>query len=239
MSEPVRAPIRVLFGDALLVAVDKPAGMAMHPGTGHESGTVVQWARDLLGGPRWGPAPVHRLDLETSGVALLALRPDAAQALGRQFEAGEVQKAYVALVKGRTHDRGTIRVPLIQRRADPRRGPRQERREALTRYRTLARGRGVSLVLAEPATGITHQIRRHFAHIGHPLAGDERWGDRRFDTWLRTEHGLTRIFLHCARLGFRHPATGRPEVLRAPLPAELLAALESLGIAEPSLEEIP
>lgn len=227
-----RDPIRVLFSDAMLLAVDKPAGMAMHPGTGHESGTLIEWAATLLGNPRWGPAPVHRLDIETSGVAVLAVRPDAAEAVGRQFEAGEVAKAYVTLVKGHTHERGTIQLPLIRRRADVRWGPRKDRRDAVTRYRTLARARGVSVVLAEPETGITHQIRRHFAHIGHPVAGDARWGDRRFNTWLRAEHGLGRMFLHSAWLRFRHPATSRPLLLRAPLPASLSGVLVSLGVPD-------
>ncbi len=226
------SPLRILFRDAHILVLDKPSGMAMHRGTGHEEGTILDEARRLVTGPPRGPFPVHRLDLTTSGAVILAVTSEAAAHLSRQFEEGQVGKRYLALVKGRAHDKGQVKIPLWKRRADPGKAPRQDLRPALTRYRTLLRGRGVSLLEAVPVTGLPHQIRRHFRHIGHPIAGDDRWGDRLFNTWLAKEKGLSRCFLHCTSLSIRHPFTGEPLTFSSPLPEELEGVLLSLNLQE-------
>ncbi len=227
---PLRAfaediPLEILYEDDELVVVNKPAGMAVHAGAGRDAGTLVN---ALLG--RFGalsgasgeirPAIVHRLDRQTSGVLLVARTDQAHRALAAQFQAREVSKTYLALVHGRVEaERGRIAAPIARDLKRRRRMTSRRRggREALTEFRVLRRLPRFTLLEVTIHTGRTHQIRVHLAAEGHPVAGDTLYG---------APGGLLgRNFLHAARIGFRHPADGRPMEFSAPLPAELQAFL--------------
>ena len=228
-------PIRVVHADAHLVAADKPAGMPSHPLKPGETGTA---ANALVGRfpelAAVGPAAregglVHRLDTDTSGL-LLAARTDAAHAMLRQqFAARTVEKGYLALVAGELHAGGEIDAPLAHDPNDARKvraatdaewAEAHGARPALTRFSPIERHSGFTLVEVEIATGVLHQIRAHLAFIGHPLAGDALYGGPELP-------GLTRHFLHAARLGFQHPDGTRPR-LDSPLPDDLASVLRSL-----------
>lgn len=243
----------ILFEDHHLLAINKPAGLVVHAGTGHEAG-LVELLRLFLqaraGGKKqkYEVAPIHRLDRDTSGIVLIGKTEAALRKMARVFEHGEVEKHYLVLCKGKAHKKGKIDVPLLTRPSPkaqaalrrelealaedgmgvgnvPTGQPLKE--EALTLYRRVSFVRGLSLLLVHPKTGRMHQIRRHLKAIGHPLAGDDRWGDVRFNRFL--EHrGLKRPFIHAASLSFLHPITGEPVLLRAPLPLELEQVLQRL-----------
>ena len=235
---PVPQPelaIRIVHADEHIVVADKPPGMPSHPLKPQETGTA---ANALVGRfpelARVGPALregglVHRLDGDTSGL-LLAARTDAAHtALRAQFAARTVEKGYLALVAGELQAGGEIAVPLahdpqdsrrVRAASDPGWAGAHGARPALTRFEPRERRRGFTLVDVEIATGVMHQIRAHLAFIGHPLAGDELYGGPRLA-------GLSRHFLHAARLGFAHPEGGRA-LFESPIPADLSAVLASL-----------
>ncbi len=266
MSCTMPEPIRILFEDHHLIAIDKPAGMVVHRGTGHHAG-LVEKLREVLGQRPGGAreasivAPVHRLDRETSGVVMFGKTEAGLRKMARLFESGEIEKNYLVLCKGVTHKKGRITIPLLARpRAD--RAPRDKQEhwddeeersllppdvsaesvafeplgedkkllEALTTYRKLIQVPGLSLLVVQPRTGRTHQIRRHLRSIGHPVAGDVRWGDPRCNRFL-AHHQLTRPFIHAAMLSFPHPITRAPMTLWAPLPTLLQEVLASLGFA--------
>lgn len=202
-------PLPILHRDADLVAIDKPAGLLVHPSAldAHEERTAVQLLQHQLGERLH---PLHRLDKATSGVLLFARTPQAARHWGLAFEAGEIRKRYVALVRGWPQDQGEIDYPLARDPELPSAG--QPRVPAATRYRRLAcfdwpfsaDGRHPSsryaLVDIEPLTGRRHQIRRHFKHIAHPLVGDTTHGkgahNRAVAQWL----GVQRLWLHAAAI---------------------------------------
>jgi tRNA pseudouridine65 synthase len=197
--------LRILHHDDELVAIDKPAGLLVHPSAldAHAERTALQMLRNQLGERLW---PLHRLDKATSGVLLFARNAEAARRWGMAFEAGEVRKAYVALVRGWPGERGQIDYPLARDPELPSAG--QARLDAVTRFERLALfdwpfsvdGRHPSsryaLVQVEPLTGRRHQIRRHFKHIAHPLVGDTTHGkgahNRAVAKWL----GIDRLWLH-------------------------------------------
>lgn len=235
-------PLAVLHEDEWLLALDKPAGMAMHPLRPGETGTLANavLARfpDVAGASDEARCPglVHRLDRETSGVVLWARRPEAFAALRAQLAARSVEKRYWALVEGEVEGEGELAVPLAHEPGDARRmlaTPYPAEAEklgalpAVTRWRALARGGGATLVEALIPTGVMHQIRVHFSFAGHPVLGDQLYGGRPLD-------GLERHFLHALSLGFDHPEDGRRVTLTAPLPPELEAALSARGIARPA-----
>ena len=215
--------MRILHQDAELVAVDKPAGLLVHPSAldAHEAVTALALLREQLGEPVW---PLHRLDKPTSGVLLFARTREAAGAWGAAFEAGQVRKRYLALVRGWPAESGEIDQPLARDPERPSAG--QERIAALTRYRRLAvfewpfsaeprhPTSRYALVEIEPLTGRRHQIRRHFKHIAHPLVGDTTHGksthNRAVAAWL----GMSRLWLHALRIEL----PGRPAVEAAPGP---------------------
>jgi tRNA pseudouridine65 synthase len=207
----------VLYRDEHLVAVHKPAGLLVHRNAhaGREP-FLVQLLRDQLGQRVY---PVHRLDRPTSGLMIMAMTPEAASDLARQFAGRSVGKTYVAVVRGFTEERGTIDAPLIAES-----GAKQE---ALTRYERLDTmelplpvGRYAtarfSLVLVTPLTGRTHQIRRHFAHIRHPVIGDVLRGDSRQNRFFREHFGCHRLLLASVTVHFRHPVTDEPMRLTCP-----------------------
>ncbi len=227
-------PLNVVYEDDYLVVVDKPAGMVVHPAPGHTEGTLVNavLARypELASSGDDRPGIVHRLDRDTSGLIVVARSDKVRRALQRQFQQHTVQKVYLALLHGALQPNwGRIEAPLGR---DPHHRQRVAvlpgGREAVTEYHVVEvfRAPGTSgdltLVTAEPKTGRTHQIRVHFASIGHPVVGDRTYGHR------RAPLQPARQFLHAWRLGFEHPVTGRRLELEAPLPADLASVLESL-----------
>lgn len=227
------APLTVLHADALLVAVDKPAGWPSHPLLPDERGTVVNAlvARypelpDASEDPREGGL-VHRLDTETSGVLLAARTRPAWEAVRAAFDRREVDKRYLAAVSGPLADAGEIDLPLRHRADHVEPAPAGGGREASSRFRVLSRKGDLSLVEVRILTGVLHQIRAHLAAIGAPVLGDALYGGRPVP-------GLERFFLHAASLGLEHPGTGRPITFDAPLPPELGAALGTLGLSPPS-----
>ncbi len=233
---PLRAeaedlPFEVLYEDADVIAVNKPAGMAVHAGAGTHSGTLVnallyRYGKLAETGEPLRPGIVHRLDKLTSGVLLVARTEGAHRSLANQFAGREVEKVYLALVRGELKDeRGEIRLPITR---DPvhrtRMTARLSRgRDAVTWWRRLRRYKGFTLVEARIGTGRTHQIRAHFAAIGHPVAGDRLYG--------AAPHPSGRFFLHSNRIRFLSPTTSQSGEVTAPLARELdqwLGELEAL-----------
>lgn len=224
------APPRLVHVDERLAVIDKPAGLIVHPAPGHSGPTLVDVLGDLLGGGEPGrPGIVHRLDRDTSGLMLVARDPDAHRRLAAMIKRHEVERAYLALVEGRPRSRtGTIDAPLGRdHRAPERRAVRgRGAREARTHFTVLETLAGDSLVEARLETGRTHQVRAHLAAIGHPVAGDPRYGEL-------GRHGLARQFLHSARLGFEHPFGGERLVFESDLPEDLAEALARAATPRP------
>jgi 23S rRNA pseudouridine955/2504/2580 synthase len=218
--------LAVLYEDDALLAIDKPAGLAVHGGSGVSYG-LIERLRAERSESRFLEL-VHRLDRDTSGVLLIAKKRSALTALHEQLRAGEVDKRYLVLVRGRWRDaKRAVRLPL--HRFSTREGERRVRvdesgREAETVfYRRNVWPRhdpAISLLEAELRTGRTHQIRVHLAHLGFPLAGDDKYGDYSWNRLLAKE-GLRRMFLHAARIGFAHPESGVACIVESPMPAEL------------------
>ena len=239
----VTVTFQVLHEDADLLAVDKPAGLAAHPGTGIEGATMVEMARAYLEVPantppqEFKPSPAHRLDRETSGIILVAKNRKTMVRLTEIFTSGEaVSKSYLTLAKGKMpRDVGTIDLPLSEHeqsgKSKAMRGVNFQ--EALTRWKVLASMKEASLLQVAIETGRTHQIRRHLEAVGHPVAGDKRYGDFPFNHAARTRWGLKRMFLHAWKLALPHPTTGERLSLTAPLPAELAEVLRRLNLPLP------
>ena len=220
---------RILYEDDALLAIDKPAGFAVHGGSGVGVGVIE--AMRLLRPAAPFLELVHRLDRSTSGCLLLAKSRPTLLALHQMLQAGEIDKRYLALIKGRWRGGAAeLSAPLAR---DRRRG--QERlvgvseggKEAETRFVPKGNYGSATLVEIHLLTGRTHQARVHAAHLGHPIAGDDKYGDREFNRKLRPL-GLRRLFLHAASLRFRHPSSGRTMEFDAPLPPELTTVLERL-----------
>lgn len=209
----------LLYRSAALVAVDKPSGLAVHRGQSRDPVHALQLVRDRVGTYVY---PVHRLDRATSGVLLFALSADAARAMGAAFEAGNVEKRYLALVRGHPPERTLVDHPLSQQDDKP-------AQDARTEVVTLARYGRYALVEAMPRTGRTHQIRRHLKHLSCPIIGDVRYGKGEHNRYFRTEFGLYRLALHAASLTLTDPATSELVTIRAPLPEELARTLAALG----------
>ncbi|KAB0678035.1 RluA family pseudouridine synthase [Aureimonas leprariae] len=255
--EPEAIPLRVLFEDAAVIVIDKPAGLVVHPGAGNWTGTLVNALLHHCGASLSGiggvkrPGIVHRLDKDTSGVMVAAKNDQAHRSLSAQFAAhgrdGRMERAYLAAVWGVPARRaGTIDAPLGRSTSDRTKRQvvppaRADARHALTRYEVLARAPGgeASLVRCVLETGRTHQIRVHMAHLGHPLIGDDLYGAA-FRTKARRLQGAAaevvtafgRQALHAALLAFEHPVTGERMRFEASPPAdmrELIAALGLLG----------
>jgi len=234
-------PLPILYDDADVVVVDKPAGMVVHPGAGHASGTLVHallhHVTDLSGiGGEQRPGIVHRLDKGTSGVMVVAKHDRAHQELARQFHDREVEKEYVALVWGVVHNRRRIDLPIgrdpVHREKVSTRSRRA--RHAVTRVTWARHLPGVTLIRVAIATGRTHQIRVHLSAIGHAIVGDAVYGGvhARVAHDIRAVQRLTRPFLHAERLAFTHPTSGERMTFTAPLPADLLSVLDDITPAE-------
>lgn len=242
-AEPEDIPLRVLYEDNDLAAIDKPSGLVVHAGAGQRRGTLVNALLYRFGclstlGGELRPGIVHRLDKLTSGVLLVAKNDVAHRALARQFHERQVEKTYLALLHGRlTPARGRIALPVARDRVRRTRMTtrRREGRAAATDYRVLETRPGFSLVEAQLHTGRTHQLRVHFSALGHPVVGDTLYGAPRQLHWDgATAPTLDRNFLHAWRLRFRHPRTGETREVRAPLPEELADLLRRLGLEPPA-----
>lgn len=224
MSTPSRCrDLPILVRDDLLVAVNKPSGMAVHRGWSRERHVVLTEMRDRLGRHLY---PVHRLDRATSGALVLALDPATARRIQERFMAGEVRKRYLALVRGIPPEEGVIDSPVP-------RSPRGPRVPAVTRFRRLGTFERYALVEAEPVTGRLHQIRRHLKHISCPLIGDVRYGKGEHNRLFRERFGLHRLALHALELALPHPADGSPLGIFAPVPDDLSVPLRAMGLPIP------
>jgi len=226
--KPEAIPLKIIYEDDDLLAVDKPAGLTVHPAPGHPAHTLVNailahfpHLADI--GDSLRPGVVHRLDKDTSGVMLVAKNSAAQADLAKQFKSHSVTKAYLALVKGRLEPENGI----IE--ADIGRDPHNRKkmavvaagREARTEYRVLKYIGGYTLLEVMPETGRTHQIRVHLAAIGFPVVGDKVYG-------VKSQY-LSRQFLHACRLGFKLPSTGDYVEFKSELPPDLEKALEAIG----------
>jgi 23S rRNA pseudouridine1911/1915/1917 synthase len=226
--EPEGPPVPVRFRDPYLMVVAKPAGLVAHPTKGRTTGTLVN---RLLGmgvnlptvDDPLRPGIVHRLDVGTSGLMVVALTEESREALSAMFKAHAADRTYLALVRGAPeHDDFVVDAPL-GRRADRTVIDRTEGREAETAFHVRERLPRAALLEASPRTGRTHQIRAHLRGIGHPILGDRSYGGGGDDAGAL---GLSRPFLHSWRIAFDHPLTGERIELEEPLPEDLQDALE-------------
>jgi len=227
---------RILHEDESLLVLDKPSGMAVHGGSGLSFG-VIEALRQLRPELKFLEL-VHRLDRETSGVLLLAKKRSALRSLHASLRAGEVTKHYTALVKGMMQSKTrdvNVALEKVQRGGERMVGADEDGKAArsyITRERVYQTGpvlnEGATLVDIRLFTGRTHQARVHSAHIGHPIAGDTRYGDDAFNAKLKTI-GLKRLFLHAAWLYFPHPDGTRKIRIDAPLPTDLSNVLKQLA----------
>ena len=225
--EPI--PLDVVYEDDWLLVVNKPAGMVVHPAFGHDSGTLVNAVLAHVpgiedAGQPERPGIVHRLDMETSGLIVVAKNGEVRSALQEEFKERRIKKSYLALVEGQvTAGNGIIEAAIGR---DPRRRKRMSvmagGRPAVTHYRVLERFEGNTYLELELHTGRTHQIRVHLAYIGHPVVGDPVYGYR------KQRHALQRQFLHATRLGFRHPCREDTLDFMVPLPDDLQRVLDEL-----------
>lgn len=224
-------PLTLLYQDEHYVAIDKPAGMLVHrTRIAEEAEYAMQRLRDQLGQHVF---VVHRLDRPTSGVLLFALSSEAARAMCGVFESRQVEKRYLAVVRGWTEEADVIDYPLREEK-------HKEAQHAVTAYRRLATveldiavGRypqaRYSLVEVTPETGRMHQIRKHFAHIFHPLVGDTTYGEGRHNRLFRDHFGCERLLLHATALHFVHPLHHTPVAIYAPPPPEMATLFAQLG----------
>jgi len=232
---PENLALDVLHEDEALLVVDKPAGMAAHPARGTPAGTLLNAIAGHLG-PHARPTLVHRLDKDTAGAIVAAKTVQAHSRLQQQIHDGELKRTYWALVWGvPSPATGQIRQPIARDRGDKRRmAVAGHGKHAITHYRVLRRYRtaseGITLVQANLQTGRTHQIRVHFEWAGHPLVGERTYGgDRRELSPLDLRLPGQALFSRSVQ--FRHPSTGRPLAVTAPVPEALLALLDELAPA--------
>jgi len=232
--------IPILYEDSMVLALNKPAGIATHGFSGRDTETLANFLLatrpDLvnIGKSRWEPGLVHRLDRETSGLVIVAKTQAAFDRLRLEFRRRRIKKQYLALVWGKTAAERLIDVPLAH---DPRepgrmrpvvtlsRAKKQRLWRAVTRFRRIGEAHGLSLVEVEMTTGVTHQIRVHLAAIGHAIVADSLYGASPTETF-----GLKRHFLHASSLEFFHPGDNRIVKLRAELPSDLRAVLQRLKL---------
>ncbi len=220
---PEQARFTIAYEDEHLFVIDKPAGVVVHPGPGHEQGTLVQaLAGRVAGGDDpLRPGVVHRLDRDTSGLLVLARSGDVLSKLQQALRERRITREYLALVEGRPPARrGTIDAPLGRDRRVRTRFSTEtdDPHHAVTHFEIERVFERDTLLRVTLETGRTHQIRAHLLAIGHPVAGDPEYGHA-------GRHGLARQFLHAARLAFEHPVTGASVEVRAPLPEDLGEAL--------------
>ncbi len=243
-AEPEPIDLAVLYEDDAVLAIDKAAGMVVHPAVGHRRGTLVNAvlnrypAAGLPGGADRAGI-VHRLDKDTSGVILIARTVEAHEALSLQFRERTVEKVYLALVHGDVRTAGCVEAPIGRHRRDRKKMSvsTAKPRSAATEYRPLERFGRATLVEARPRTGRTHQIRVHLASQGWPIVGDAVYGGAgSARAGSNAERAVAEVLsrigrqaLHARRIAFAHPVTGTRIEVEAPLPADLDAVLKALA----------
>jgi 23S rRNA pseudouridine1911/1915/1917 synthase len=232
VPEPI--PLDIRYEDDDIIVINKPAGMVVHPGTGHETGTLVHavlaHCPDLPGiGGEIRPGVVHRLDKDTSGLVVMAKTEQALRQVQGQFRARRVEKTYLALVHGQiSPPRALIDAPIGRDPSNRKRmsvvtAESARKRDARTAYQAETIYEAYSLIRCKPITGRTHQIRVHLAYIGYPIVGDATYGRR------RERLKLARHFLHAHALTFLRPSDKAVLTLTAELPPDLQAVLDRLG----------
>jgi len=226
--EAERIDIDVVYEDTDVLVIDKPAGLVVHPAPGHASPTLVNALLhrypDLACGDSFRPGIVHRLDKDTSGLLVVARNERSRRWLVAQFKQGLVRKEYAALVTGRLDADGSISAAIGRHPSHRKRmAVIPGGRSALTDYRIREILSGYTYLTAMPRTGRTHQIRVHFAFIGHPIAGDRTYGGRGAARQLQP--WLSRHFLHAEKLTFRASEIHAPQTFVSPLPPDLQGAL--------------
>lgn len=233
--------LEILYRDAHLVAINKPSGLLVHRSLidRHETRFAIQLTRDQIGQKVY---PAHRLDKPTSGVLLFALDSDTARLLNTQFTSEQVQKTYLAVVRGHTADHGIIDYPLkeeLDKIADANADQDKPAQDAITHFQRLATtelpypvGRypsaRYSLLALHPKTGRKHQLRRHLKHIFHPIVGDTTHGDGKHNTLFREQFNCQRLLLHANSLQLIHPHHATPLHLIAPLTADFSPLVDKL-----------
>ncbi|HET7650020.1 MAG TPA: 23S rRNA pseudouridine(1911/1915/1917) synthase RluD [Gammaproteobacteria bacterium] len=243
--EPEALPLNLIYEDAALIIVNKPAGLVVHPGAGNAAGTLqnalLHHAPELINVPRCGL--VHRLDKDTSGLLAVARTLEAHTRLVAALAAREFEREYEAIVVGVMTGGGTVDAPIARHGVDRKRmSVREGGREAVTHYRVIRRYRAHTHLGVKLETGRTHQIRVHLAHIHHPLLGDPVYGRRLAiprdanDAFVEALRAFRRQALHARRLGLAHPVTGEFMRWDAPLPEDMQHLLQAL---ETDLAEHP
>lgn len=236
-DRPEDIPLAIVYEDAHLVVLDKPAGMVVHPATSHQAGTLVNallhhCGDSLVGvGGERRPGIVHRLDKDTSGVMVVAKDEPTLVGLQAQFHAHDIERTYLALVEGVLPERGSYKTKYGRDPRDRKKFSSEvaSGKRAVTHWRVVERLPGASYVEVSLETGRTHQIRVHFSDHGHPLVGDRTYGRPPRDARLRAvARALGRQALHARVLGITHPATGRRMRWSTEPPADLQAALAAL-----------
>jgi 23S rRNA pseudouridine1911/1915/1917 synthase len=241
-AQPEEMPLDILFEDDLLLVLNKPPGLVVHPAAGHEEHTLVNALLHHCAGKLSGiggvarPGIVHRLDKDTSGCMVVAKTDEAHLALSAQFAAQKVEKIYHAIVCGEMpRDRGEIRAAIARHPTHRKRMAVTDGRgrQAWTSYRVLERLREATLIEALLHTGRTHQVRVHFQFVGHPLVGDATYGQRQNRRLAElTAYEAPRVMLHAHKLAFIHPHTGRKLGFEAPHPEDLQDALKFLKLED-------
>ncbi len=241
ISEKEQAPIstklnkvsqlenQILFEDECLLVLNKPSGIAVHGGSGLSFG-VIEALRTLRPDARFLEL-VHRLDRDTSGILLVAKKRSALRSLHEQLREKTVQKDYLALVRGQWQSHcKVVKAPLLKNELSSRERivrVSEQGKPSETRFSIEERYEYATLVKASPVTGRTHQIRVHTQYAGHPIALDDKYGDKHFDEQM-TRLGLTRLFLHAFSIRFEHPKTGETLRINAPLDPEMKKILGAL-----------
>ncbi len=232
--------LNILYRDAHLIAIDKPAGLLVHRSdiSRYETRFAVQLLRDQVG---HRVHPVHRLDRGTSGILLFALDTETTGRLAEQFALNQVRKTYLAVVRGWPPESGTIDHPL-KPQADDYAGLQHEQQalDARTCFRRLATvelpvaverypNSRYALMALEPLTGRRHQLRRHMKHIAHPIIGDATHGKGVHNRYFQREFGCGRLLLACVEVSFQHPLSSARTTIRCPVGGEFAAVLQRLG----------
>ncbi len=236
------APLTILYRDEHIAVIDKPANLLVHRSEidRHETRFAIQILRDQIGQRVW---PAHRLDRGTSGVLLFGLSAEIASTLGKQFEAGSVEKRYWAVVRGHPPVSGSIDHALSrQRDAYEFQGEHssQEAQPALSHFRRLAEielpiaidrypSSRYALVELQPVTGRRHQLRRHLKHIAHPIIGDATYGKGKHNRYFAEHFACRRMLLACVEMGFDHPVDRKRLKINAPVSGEFAALLARFG----------
>ena len=235
--EPREIPLQIVYEDEDLAVIEKPAGLVVHPGAGTREATLVHGLmfrfRKLSGtGGASRPGIVHRIDKWTSGLLIVAKNDWTHARLSRAFQDRAVEKTYLALVHGRLKDAsGEVALNIARHSSVRTRMSAQSSRGrvALSSWRKLKEIGDFCVLEVKIKTGRTHQIRVHLAAIGHPVVGDDVYGERRYAAFAKKYGAPGRYFLHASELKFAHPRTGEPLHFRSSLPAELSSLLEQVG----------